>query len=148
MERQIGDKLTKDERQAILEHDEKVWEHFEAGTKEGRQQICPSAKKSLVTVELFCGTKSFSKVAAEHGHRTFTVDNDPQHNPDLCIDIMQMSLQDIPEQFRHPDVVWASVPCTYFSKAHQWVNWEKVGKNSTTPNRRRPGKPVSWCSTR
>ena len=34
-QRTIGH-LTKEERQAILEHDEKVWEHFEAGTKEWR----------------------------------------------------------------------------------------------------------------
>ena len=28
----------------------------------------------MITVELFCGTKSFSKVAKELGHETFTVE--------------------------------------------------------------------------
>jgi len=34
----------------------------------------------LKTVEIFSGTKSFSKVAASRGHTIFTVDN----NPKLC----------------------------------------------------------------
>ena len=37
----------------------------------------------MQTVELFCGTKSFSKVAARLGHRTFTLDNDPALIPPL-----------------------------------------------------------------
>jgi hypothetical protein len=32
-------------------------------------------KKKLRTVELFSGTKSFSKVMQAAGHRTFTIDN-------------------------------------------------------------------------
>jgi site-specific DNA-cytosine methylase len=77
----------------------------------------------LKTVELFCGTKSFSKVAKELGHETFTIDNDERHNPDLCIDIMDFDISMLPEKFRNPDIVWASPPCTTFSIAsvrHYW----------------------------
>jgi hypothetical protein len=41
----------------------------------------------MQTVELFCGTKSFSKVAAALSHSTFTVDTDPRHEPDLFHEI-------------------------------------------------------------
>ncbi len=47
------------------------------------------------TVELFCGTKSFSKVAKTKGMSTFTIDNDPQHNPDLCVSILD--IEEIPK---------------------------------------------------
>jgi len=71
-------------------------------------------------LELFSGTESFSKVAKERGHEIFTIDNDPQFNPDLCKDILDVTKEDIPFQ---PDVIWASPPCTTFSVAsirHYW----------------------------
>ena len=40
------------------------------------------------TIELFCGTKSFSKVAKEEGHTTFTYDNNPEFKPDVCMDLV------------------------------------------------------------
>lgn len=75
-------------------------------------------------LELFCGTKSFSKVAIARGHDVFTVDNDPQHNPNLCIDILDLTSQMIIERFGVPDIIWASPPCTTFSVAsihHYWI---------------------------
>lgn len=74
----------------------------------------------MQTVELFCGTKSFSKVAAALGHKTFTVDNDPQHNPDLCISILALEATDLPKR---PDFLWASPPCQAFSVAAIGHNW-------------------------
>lgn len=73
------------------------------------------------TIELFCGTKSFSKVAKEEGHTTWTLDNDPQFNPDLCMTIFGL------EGFsQFIDVMWASPPCTAFSVASIGKNWEKL----------------------
>ena len=66
------------------------------------------------TLELFAGTKSFSKVMAKHNHQTFTVDNNKESNPDLCKDIMEVSLEDLPKDI---DVLWASPPCQTFSIA-------------------------------
>lgn len=71
-------------------------------------------------LELFSGTESFSKVARERGHKYFTVDNDKQHNPDLCKDIMDLNIKDIPFK---PDVIWASPPCTCFSVASISSSW-------------------------
>jgi hypothetical protein len=42
----------------------------------------------LKTVEIFSGTKSFSKVAASRGHTIFTVDNNPKLSPTLVYDLL------------------------------------------------------------
>src|SRR5262245_17025709 len=73
------------------------------------------------TVELFCGTKSFSKVAARLGHDTFTLDNDSRHKPDLCTNILALDERHLP--FR-PDILWASPPCEAFSVAAIGHNWD------------------------
>lgn len=76
-------------------------------------------------LELFCGTKSLSKLAEELGHQTFTIDIDKQFNPDLCIDILDFDVSMLPKEFRNPDFIWASPPCTTFSVAsirHYWEN--------------------------
>lgn len=78
----------------------------------------------MKTVELFCGTKSFSKVAASLGHSTFTVDNDDRHAPDLCINILALNASALP--FR-PDVLWASPPCQTFSVASLYHHWNVDG---------------------
>lgn len=83
------------------------------------------------TVELFCGTKSFSKVAKELGHNTFTVDLEPKVNPDLVCDILNFDLSTIP--FKQIDYLWISPPCTTFSVAslrHYWI--EGKPKNEKT----------------
>ncbi len=85
----------------------------------------------MKVLELFCGTKSISKVFKKRGHETYTVDIDKQFNPDLCIDILDFDISMLPKEFREPDVIWASPPCTTFSVMtipHYWKN----------------GKPKSW----
>ena len=79
----------------------------------------------MKTVELFSGTKSFSKVADDLGHDTFTIDNDPIGNPDLCRNILDVEIDDIPFK---PDIIWASPPCQTFSVAsigHHWTFGKK-----------------------
>lgn len=41
------------------------------------------------TLELFCGTKSFSKIAKALGHSTLTLDNEHKFNPDLIIETIK-----------------------------------------------------------
>jgi site-specific DNA-cytosine methylase len=72
------------------------------------------------TIELFCGTKSFSKVAKDLDHKTFTVDNNEYFKPDICKDILQLKRKDLPKQI---DIVWASPPCTCFSVASIGSTW-------------------------
>jgi len=69
------------------------------------------------TIELFSGTKSFSKVMEQHNHQTTTVDKDCSLNPDVCADLRQI------ESVGSVDMLWASPPCTAFSVAaigHHW----------------------------
>ena len=56
----------------------------------------------MKVLELFSGTESFSKECRERGHECFTVDNDKQFNPDLCIDIMELKPEMIPFK---PDII-------------------------------------------
>lgn len=74
----------------------------------------------MKTVELFSGSKSFSKVATKLGHSTFTVDNISNYNPDLCISISELKIGDLPKEI---DVLWASPPCTTFSVASMAKHW-------------------------
>ena len=80
-------------------------------------------------LELFCGTKSFSNVAEEYGHRTFTIDVVEGFEPDLCKDILQLEISDIPFK---PDFIWASPPCKTFSVASISHHW-KGGKCAYIP---------------
>lgn len=82
----------------------------------------------LKVLELFCGTKSISKAFEERGHKTFTIDNDKQHNPDLCIDILDFDITQLPREWKNPDVVWASPPCTTFSIASIYRYWDLNSK--------------------
>lgn len=84
-------------------------------------------------IELFSGTGSFSNVAKERGHKVFTVDFDKQFNPDLCIDILDFDISMLPEEFRKPDVVWASPPCQKFSVMTIYRNWEKLEDGTYRP---------------
>src|SRR5437867_2101630 len=86
----------------------------------------------MQTVELFCGTKSFSKVAAARGWRTFTVDLDASHHPDLAQDINLLAISDLPQNI---DVLWASPPCNAFSVAAIGKNWNADGTPKPSVNR-------------
>jgi site-specific DNA-cytosine methylase len=83
----------------------------------------------MKTIELFSGTKSFSKVAEELGHETYTIDNDPKLDPDMLIDIAYLN----PTLLRkNVDILWASPPCTAFSVASIGHYW-KGGKCAYIP---------------
>ena len=80
----------------------------------------------MKVLELFCGTKSIGKAFKERGHNVFSIDNDSQHNPDYCVDMLSLDLRKIPWI---PDVIWASPPCTTFSVAsmgHHWTGGKKA----------------------
>ena len=89
----------------------------------------------MKVLELFSGTESFSKVARERGHQTFTIDMDRSFNPDLCIDLLDFEIDMLPEDFRNPDVIWASPPCTKFSILQVRNNWRKEGNQYFTKNK-------------
>ncbi len=77
-------------------------------------------------VELFCGTKSCSKVAKEFGYNTWTTDINEKFNPDLVGNILDEKIQDkIFEQVKKANIVWMSPVCTYWSLSAGNTYWTK-----------------------
>lgn len=87
--------------------------------------------KKLKVLELFSGTESISKAFRQAGHSTYTVDNNPDFKPDMCIDILDFDIKMLPKEWRKPEVIWASPPCQKFSVLTIYRYWEN-------------GKPRSW----
>jgi len=77
----------------------------------------------LNTIELFSGTKSFSKVANKFNYKTFTIDNAKDLNPDLCVDFNKLDFNKFINN--NYDILWASPPCTTFSVASIGRHWNK-----------------------
>jgi len=65
-------------------------------------------------LELFSGTGKFSKIAKTQGHQVYTIDNNSKCNPDKCMNILKLKINDLPFK---PDMIWASPPCTDYSHA-------------------------------
>ena len=76
----------------------------------------------MKVLELFAGSRSFSKVAEEMGMTTFTTDYKPFDKIDYVCDILDFDVKKIPFK---PDIIWASPPCTYFSVASIGHHWNK-----------------------
>ena len=73
-------------------------------------------------LELFAGSRSFSKVAEERGHNTFTSDYEDFDNIDYVTDILDFDINKVPLA---PEVIWCSPPCTHFSVTQIGRNWYK-----------------------
>jgi len=80
----------------------------------------------MKTLELFAGSRSFSKVAEKYGYRTHTTDIENFDKIDQVCDIFDF---DIEKSFQdlggRPNVIWASPPCTTFSIASCGYHWNK-----------------------
>ena len=81
-------------------------------------------KNQIKVLELFAGSRSFSKVAETYGLKTYTSDFKSFDNIDQVCDIFKFNLDKCVEMLGgYPDIIWASPPCTYFSVAsigHHW----------------------------
>ena len=89
----------------------------------------------MKTLELFCGTKSFSDIAGQYGYETYTLDNSPLFNPTLTIDILDFHVDMLGDY--KPDIIWASPPCTKFSIAAVYRNWDYDGSSYIPKNSER-----------
>ena len=79
-----------------------------------------------VMIELFSGSKAMAHTFSKT-FKTITIDNNPDFNPDICIDMIELII--LPYR---PDVLWASPPCQTFSVASIGTHW-KGGKNAYIP---------------
>ena len=74
----------------------------------------------LKILDLFSGRKGWSKAMKDRGHYVLTIDNDPNMEPDLCMDINALTIEDIGTDW---DIVLASPPCEGFSIASCMRHW-------------------------
>lgn len=84
-----------------------------------------SREKNQYLIELFSGSKTVSNTANSFGFKTFNVDFIEKYNPDLVADISKLSLKQIPNSNK-AFIVWASLPCTYYSILNISNHWEKL----------------------
>lgn len=75
-----------------------------------------------VFVELFSGSGHIAAAARCAGFEAITVDNNPDLEPDICIDVRNLRRSALPQNV---DVVWCSFPCTDFSKLSLANKWEQ-----------------------
>ena len=85
----------------------------------------------MKTLELFCGTKSFSKVAESLGYETLTFDNSKEFKPDVCTDLLDYDILELGSILKDIDIVWMSPPCTTFSMASGNTHWTADRKPKT-----------------
>ena len=72
----------------------------------------------MKVLELFAGTRSIGKAFEKRGHQVYSIEwNKEFENIDLYADILEVSPQDILNNFGRPDVIWASPDCSTFSIA-------------------------------
>lgn len=71
----------------------------------------------MKVLELFSGFECISNAFRKKGHECFTIDWDERFPSSMHCDIGGVELEDLPEEFRHPDIVWIAPDCTTFSLA-------------------------------
>lgn len=109
----VGSRLLKKEGWICKEHlsaGADIFEVRESGTKP-------------VFLELFSGSGHVAAAARCAGFEAWTVDNEQKFNPDICIDVCNLRRSALPENVH---VVWASIPCTTYSKLMLEKHWEKI----------------------
>lgn len=68
-------------------------------------------------LELFSGFECISNAFREKGHDCFTIDWDERFPSSMHCDISKLQLEDLPEEWRHPDIVFLGIDCTTYSIA-------------------------------
>jgi site-specific DNA-cytosine methylase len=72
----------------------------------------------MLMLDLFSGLGGASRVMREHGWEVISVDINPEFKPDICTDMTKFCYHG-----PTPDLVWASPPCTEFSKDSMPRSW-------------------------
>ena len=85
-------------------------------------------------LELFCGTKSFGKCMDKLGHHVISLDLMKEFEPTHLCDILSFDYKQYPKN--HFGIIWASPPCTEYSKLQDcWINRMRKGKLYTMEQR-------------
>ena len=86
----------------------------------------------MKVLELFAGSRSFSKVSEEFNYKTYTTDIEPFERIDQVCNIFKFDIDKMLNEFGKPDIIWASPPCTTFSVASISTHWTG-GKRAYIP---------------
>ena len=89
----------------------------------------------MKVLELFAGSRSFSKVSEEFNYKTYTTDIEPFERIDQVCNIFKFDIDKMLNEFGKPDIIWASPPCTTFSVASISTHWTG-GKRAYIPKTR------------
>jgi hypothetical protein len=81
-------------------------------------------------LDLCCGLKGSSQDFKVNGWNVTTVDINPKFNPDIISDINDLFIEG------YYDLIWASPPCTDFSKCGLPASWKCNGGSHTIPDMR------------
>lgn len=84
--------------------------------------INPPHVDNKLCIDLFSGLGGWSSAFKERGWEVITIDNEPEFNPTLCVDIMDFDPKILP---KNPIVILASPPCQKFSTNVITLNWRK-----------------------
>lgn len=82
--------------------------------------------QDYTSLELFCGTKSFTKEIRKLGATTATLDNKPVFKPYLLMDVRDFKMFHVPF-----NIIWASPPCQGFSLMSAAKYWRKENGTHT-----------------
>lgn len=86
------------------------------------------SKEKRGFIEFFSGSKIVSTIAeTEFNYSTVSIDNNSKLSPSICCDIMQLKLSALSNK-KECKIVWASVPCTWFTKLTIAQHWKKMTK--------------------
>jgi len=80
----------------------------------------------MKVLELFAGSRSIGKQAEKLGMDVFSTDINDFPDIDYVVNILNFDFSKVPF---HPDIIWASPPCTTFSVAsigHHWQGGNKA----------------------
>ena len=86
----------------------------------------------MKVLELFAGSRSFSKVSEEFNYKTYTTDIEPFERIDQVCNIFKFDIDKMVNEVGKPDIIWASPPCTTFSVASISTHWTG-GKRAYIP---------------
>ena len=85
--------------------------------------------RRLVWLDLCSGLGGASQPALDRGWKVIRVDIDPRFKPDIVADVRVLPLKSFPI-----DVLWASPPCTEFTKSGLPKTWASTWKNPAKPD--------------
>jgi len=70
-------------------------------------------------LELFSGTGSVGRAIRARGSGVTSVDLEERFSPTICCDVLELQAEDIPGPVH---LLWASPPCTHYSRARSKAN--------------------------